>query len=79
MEEGLLADVTGLSMPSLLQENEDLSHVLDVLCAGGYGAWVVGGAVRDSLLGKSHMNMIFALLQHQMKSLSHLMTLYRLV
>ena len=52
MEEGLLADVTGLSMPSLFQENEDLSHVLDVLCAGGYGAWVVGGAVRDSLLGK---------------------------
>ena len=52
MEEGLLADVTGLSMPSLLQENEDLSHVLDVLCAGGYGAWVVGGAVRDSLLGR---------------------------
>ena len=52
MEEGLLADVNGLSMPSLLQENEDLSHVLDVLCAGGYGAWVVGGAVRDSLLGK---------------------------
>lgn len=52
MEEGLLADVTGLSMPSLLKENEDLSHVLDVLCAGGYGAWVVGGAVRDSLLGR---------------------------
>ena len=52
MEEGLLADVNGLSMPSLLKENEDLSHVLDVLCAGGYGAWVVGGAVRDSLLGK---------------------------
>ena len=52
MEEGLLADVNGLSMPSLLQENEDLSHVLDVLCAGGYGAWVVGGAVRDSLLGR---------------------------
>ena len=38
-------------MPSL-QENEDLSHGLDVLCAGGYGAWVVGGAVRDSLLGR---------------------------
>jgi tRNA nucleotidyltransferase (CCA-adding enzyme) len=52
MEEGLLADVAGLSMPSLLQRNEDLSHVLDVLCAGGYGAWVVGGAVRDSLLGR---------------------------
>ena len=52
MEEGLLADVNGLSMPSLIQENEDLAHVLDVLCSGGYGAWVVGGAVRDSLLGK---------------------------
>ena len=52
MEEGLLADVTGLSTPSLLKENEDLTHVLNVLCAGGYGAWVVGGAVRDSLLGK---------------------------
>ena len=52
MEEGVLADVNGLSMPSLLQENEDLTHVLNVLCAGGYGAWVVGGAVRDSLLGK---------------------------
>ena len=78
MEEGVLADVNGLSMPSLLQENEDLTHVLDVLCAGGYGAWVVGGAVRDSLLGKSRTNMIFALLQHQMKSLSHSMTPYRL-
>ena len=53
MEEGLLADVTGLTMPSLLPQNEDLAHVLDVLCAGGYGAWVVGGAVRDSLLGRS--------------------------
>ena len=52
MEEGVLADVNGLSIPSLLQENEDLTHVLNVLCAGGYGAWVVGGAVRDSLLGK---------------------------
>ena len=52
MEEGILADVKGLAMPSLLQENGDLAHVLDVLCAGGYGAWVVGGAVRDSLLGR---------------------------
>ena len=51
MEEGLLADVEGLSIPSLLPQNEDLNHVLNVLCAGGYGAWVVGGAIRDSLLG----------------------------
>ena len=41
MEEGLLADVKGLSMPSLIPENEDLVHVLDVLCAGGYGAWML--------------------------------------
>ena len=52
MEEGLLADVTGLPLPSLLPQNEDLVHVLDVLCSGGYGAWVVGGAVRDALLGR---------------------------
>ena len=52
MEEGLLADVRGLPLPSLLPQNEDLVHVLDVLCSGGYGAWVVGGAVRDALLGR---------------------------
>lgn len=52
MEEGLLADVPGVSIPSLLPENEDLAHVLDVLCATGYGAWVVGGAVRDCILGE---------------------------
>ena len=50
MEEGLLADVEGLYVPSLIPKNDDLVHVLDVLCAGGYGAWVVGGAVRDSIL-----------------------------
>ena len=52
MEEGLLADVPGVSIPSLLPENEDLAHVLDVLCTTGYGAWVVGGAVRDCILGE---------------------------
>ena len=52
MEEGLLADAPGVSIPSLLPENEDLAHVLDVLCATGYGAWVVGGAVRDCILGE---------------------------
>ncbi len=52
MEEGLLADVPGVSIPSLIPENEDLTHVLDVLCATGYGAWVVGGAVRDCILGE---------------------------
>lgn len=52
MEEGLLADTGGEKIPSLMPENEDLSHVISVLCAGGYGAWVVGGAVRDCILGK---------------------------
>lgn len=52
MEEGLLADVNGLPMPSLIPQNEDLVHVLDVLCAGGYGAWIVGGAIRDCILGR---------------------------
>lgn len=52
MEEGLLADIEGLSMPSLIPQNSDLAHVLEVLCAGGYGAWVVGGAVRDCVLGR---------------------------
>ena len=53
MEGGLIADVPGENMPSLLPKNEDLSHVLEVLCATGYGAWVVGGAVRDCILGKT--------------------------
>jgi tRNA nucleotidyltransferase (CCA-adding enzyme) len=52
MEEGRPADVPGIEMPDLIPHNEDLVHVLDVLCAGGYGAWVVGGSVRDCILGK---------------------------
>lgn len=52
MEEGLLADVRGENIPSLVPQNEDLTHVLNVLSAGGYGVWVVGGAVRDCILGK---------------------------
>ena len=52
MEEGLLADVSGEFIPELIPKNEDLVHVLDVLCTTGYGAWIVGGAVRDCILGK---------------------------
>mgnify|MGYP002835723742 FL=1 len=52
MEEGLLADVPGEKTPSLIPENENLAHILDVLCTTGYGAWIVGGAVRDCILGK---------------------------
>ncbi len=52
MQEGLLGDTKGEKIPSLLPKNDDLEHVINVLCAGGYGAWVVGGAVRDCILGK---------------------------
>lgn len=51
MEESVSADVPGEKMASLIVPDLDLKHVLDVLEAGGYGAWIVGGAVRDSLLG----------------------------
>ena len=51
MEGYVSADVPGEKIPSLITPDEDLRHVLDVLNAGGYGAWVVGGAVRDSMLG----------------------------
>ena len=52
MEEGRAADDPGIEMHGLIPTNEDLVHVLDVLCAGGFGAWVVGGSVRDCILGK---------------------------
>lgn len=52
MEEGRAADDTGIKMPGLIPHDEGLIHVLDVLCAGGFGAWVVGGSVRDCILGK---------------------------
>ena len=52
MEEGSIADVSGESFPNLIPLDEDVAHVLDVLCSGGYGAWIVGGAVRDCILGK---------------------------
>jgi len=52
MEEGRIADVSGENFPELIPLDEDVSHVLDVLCSGGYGAWIVGGAVRDCILGK---------------------------
>lgn len=51
MDEGILADVPGINMPNLFDLNDDLKHVLSVLNAGGFGAWVVGGAVRDSIIG----------------------------
>ena len=51
MEEGVLADISGIPMPNLFQAPEELVHVINVLNAGGYGSWIVGGAVRDVILG----------------------------
>ena len=42
MEESVSADVPGEKMASLIVPDLDLKHVLDVLEAGGYGAWIVG-------------------------------------
>ena len=53
MEEGRIADISGEFLPGLINLDDDITHVLDVLCSGGYGAWIVGGAVRDSILGKA--------------------------
>ena len=51
MNEGILADVPGIKMPDLFELTDDLKHVLSVLNASGFGTWVVGGAVRDSIIG----------------------------
>lgn len=52
MEEGRIADIPGEHIPNLIPLDENITHVLDVLCNGGYGAWIVGGAVRDCVLDK---------------------------
>ena len=78
MEEGLLADVPGEKIPSLIPENEDLAHVLDVLCTTGYGAF---GLLEEQFeivyWVKCPKNMIFALLRPLNKLLNHLKTLFR--
>ncbi len=51
MEEGLLADVPGTFRENLIPIDDDLSHVINVLATGGFGVWIVGGAVRDAILG----------------------------
>ena len=54
--QGLEADVDGEPCPppvGSLARNapEDLLNVLHVLAADGHGAWLVGGCVRDAMLG----------------------------
>ena len=54
--QGLEADVDGEPCPPRLVRwlatlPEDLLNVLHVLAADGHGAWLVGGCVRDAMLG----------------------------
>ena len=54
--QGLEADVDGEPCPPRLVRwlatlPEDLLNVLHVLAADGHGAWMVGGCVRDAMLG----------------------------
>ena len=64
MEEGLLADVEGLPIPSLLPQNEDLNHVLNVLC---WRIWSMGRGGHQRLTsGKSTTEYDICIMLHQM-------------
>jgi len=51
LDTGLIADSPAISMPGLIEPSENLSEVLNALTKEGFGVWVVGGAVRDAILG----------------------------
>ena len=51
MLEGKLGDTPYVEKPNLLPFNSDLQDLVQVLASKGCGAWIVGGAVRDALLG----------------------------
>jgi tRNA nucleotidyltransferase (CCA-adding enzyme) len=48
---GREADLQGQAAPGLLTMNDDLAAVIKLLAQAGAGVWIVGGAVRDALLG----------------------------
>ena len=48
-------DVKGEYHPDLLPQNSDLEELISKFKSNGYGAWVVGGAVRDCILGLNPM------------------------
>jgi len=55
--EGSLADVEGLALPKILSEviatrPEELLWCVEKIAAAGGGAWLVGGAVRQGMIGK---------------------------
>ena len=53
LDAGLIADSPATSMPGLIEPSDNLSEVLNALAKKGFGVWVVGGAVRDAILGIS--------------------------
>ena len=48
-----LADLEGETYPDLIPENKELLDTINRFTENGFGAWVVGGAVRDCVLGKT--------------------------
>ena len=46
------ADLEGRPYPNLIPSKPELQKVIETFANNGFGAWIVGGAVRDSLLGK---------------------------
>ncbi len=46
------ADLEGQPYPNLIPSKPELKKVIESFSQNGFGAWIVGGAVRDSLLGK---------------------------
>ncbi len=50
MRDNGFADLEGISFPDLIPSNDELVKVFDNFSKNGFGAWIVGGAVRDCLL-----------------------------
>ncbi len=48
---GREADLQGQEAPGLLKMDADLTAVIERLAQAGAGVWIVGGAVRDAILG----------------------------
>ena len=49
------ADLEGQPYPNLIPSKLELKEVIENFSRNGFGAWIVGGAVRDSLLGKTEL------------------------
>ncbi len=55
---GMEADLPGIDVPAHLTQwlatlPEDLREIVNQLCSEGYGVWLVGGAVRDAVQGRT--------------------------